>query len=59
MKLIGLIPHLEALFNSKPTTIPWGMKTKHHLPKPRAATPERKKRQQMVQASRRKNRRND
>ena len=57
MKILGLTTLLESLFKSKPTPMSWGIKAKHHLPRPGPATPERKKRRQMVQASRRRNRR--
>jgi hypothetical protein len=57
MKILGLTTLFESLFESKPIPMRWGMTAKHHLPKPRPATPERKRRRQMVQASQRRNRR--
>jgi len=57
MKLLGLSELMESLFHAKPRVPRWGIKAKHHLPKPKPATPERKKRRQMVQALKRRNRR--
>ncbi|MCK4525939.1 hypothetical protein KAW18_01105 [candidate division WOR-3 bacterium] len=57
MKLLGLSTLLESLFQSKPASKSWGIKAKYHLPKSRPTTPERKRRRQRVQASKRRNRR--
>lgn len=56
MKLLGLTTLVESLFKSKSAPKPWGIKAKHHLPKPKPADPAKKKRRQMVQASQRRNR---
>lgn len=61
MNLIGLMRQLQDLLQSKtvpgPTwNLPQGTKAEHHLSKPKPATPERKRRRQMVQASQRRNR---
>jgi hypothetical protein len=56
MKILGLATVLESLFKSRSAPMSWGIKAKHHLPKPKPATPERKRHRQMVQASQRRNR---
>ena len=59
MKLLGLTTLLESLFKSKPTPTSWGIKAKYHLPKPKSADPAKKRRRQIVQASKRRNRRRE
>ena len=43
MKFLGLSKLLESVFNAKPLISRRGIKAKYHFPKPRPATPERKK----------------
>ena len=59
MKLVGLTTLLESLFKSKLVPEPWGIKAKHHPYRLQAkpANPAKKKRRQIVQASKRRNRR--
>ena len=56
MELLGLAEFLESLRNKPRTASPRGIKATHHSPKPKPATAERKRRRQMVQASKRRNR---
>lgn len=55
MKLLGLDTVFREIF-TRPR-LRWDMTAKHHLPKPKPATPERKRRKQTVEASKRQNRR--